>query len=249
MKSHQQIIDETKFRGFHLYKRVRIEAYEVQIAAPPNITEYPGLLVAGQASFTHSQLSSSRPDWVSIAHQIIELTLLDLIINDFIELIAFTDREFFLGKLFRRTYKNYRLAIKDRYSGEDNLAACIIKSIQYTESCMDSKADLEAVIMCLLDEYLGVTTHEFPPKVFVTELLAQYSHKHSWITLTIYQNTTNYPKLNITLEKQHEFKHAYAVVSDISETLRYESDTFYLYSEQLYTILESEFWRRNLNNS
>jgi len=247
MKSEQQIIDETKIRNFHLYRRIRLEEYEVQITAQQNITEYPGLLVAGQTYFSDSLLSSG-PDWVVTAYQIIELTLLDLIINDFIELIAFTDREFFLGKIFRRRYKNYRFAIKNTYSGEDNLAACIIKSIRETERHMRSKTDLEAIIICLLDEYLGTEVLELPPKVFITELLTEYSHNYSWITLTIYQNKSNYPKLDITLEKQNEFERAYEILSDIYETLRYESDTFYLYTEQLYTILESEFWRRNLSN-
>lgn len=240
-RSEQQLIDEVTPFGFPFYRRIRLEEQEVQITAHQNITEYPGLQAITQTSF--EQISGV--DWVIIANESIILTLLDLIINDFVELITFTDKEFFLGKLIKQEYRNCRFAIKNEYSGQDILSISIIKSIKYAEQQIPQKADLRAVIAHLLNEYLGIDIkHKQPHQVFIRQLLKEYSQHHTWITLDVYPTISNHPKLTIIPQWQDEFKRAYEILSDISWTLRNESEIFHLYINELYDIMESEFWQR-----
>jgi|GEM_PF-2244354 len=239
--SEKQLIDKVTPLGFPFYKRIRLEEQEVRITAPQNITEFPGLQAIVQTSFEQT----SGMDWGIIANETIELTLLDLIINDFVELITFTDNEFFLGKLLKREYRNCHFAIKNEYSGQDILSVSLIKSIKYIEQHVGQKADLQTVIAHLLDEYLGTDIkHEYPHKVFVLQLLKQYSQHHIWITFDIYPNNSNTQRLTIIPQWKNELKRAYEILSDISWTLRNESEIFHLYNNELYDIITSEFWRR-----
>jgi len=224
--SREQVIHQIKVFGIEVYKRTRLEEHTVQVTAQQNITEYPGLLAVGKDFFVHSPLSSPGPNWVALAHRTIELTLLDLIINEFIELIVFMDTKFYLYDLFRNEYQNYRLTTQHRYEGNDNLSASIIKSIQHINQHKRQKADLKAVIEHLLDEYLGANhAHSQPQKAFILELIQRYNWDYSWITLKVD------PRVFF---QSH----------DISVTLKRGSKTFHLYTNEFYRIIQSEFQRR-----
>ncbi len=243
----EHIIEQIKFLGIEFYKRTRLEEHTIQISAQQNITTHPGLLVVGKDFFTHSPLSSPGPNWVALAYRTIELTLLDLIINEFIDLIVFTDTKFYLYDLFRNEYQNYRLITQHRYQGNDNLSASIIKSIQLTNQRKQQQADLKTVIRHLLDEYLGENhAHSQPHKAFIIELIQRYNWDYSWITLKIHPRVffQSQSELAMPTEKREELKKAYTTLSDITVTLNRGNKAFHLYTNEFYRVIKSEFERR-----
>ena len=243
----EQIIGQIKFLGIEFYKRTRLEEHEIQITARQNITKYPGLLVTS----TSIPFPAINPSWDMIAHQSIELTLLDLIINDFVELIVFTDTKHYLDDLITNEYKNYRLVIKNEYWGKDILSQSIINAIKYVERDKGKKADLKVFIKYLLDGYLDKNkTYVRPQKTFITALYRRYDRKHSWLTVVI-EEYILYPskvKLTITQQKQAQLKKAHKTLFDIVGVIKRESRIFSLYSDEFYKIIQSEFERREPNN-
>ncbi len=250
MPIHKQIIHQTKFLGIDFYKRTRIEEHEVQINAQQNITEHPGMVIAGKVPITNSSFTELGSDWAKIAHHTIELTLLDLIINDFIELVLFKDTKSYLDNLIKNEYKNYRLAIKNKYSGKDWLSKSIFQSVKSIERSMEEKAHLRAVIESLLDKYLGGSdTFQFPQKSFVFELIKRYTPNNSWMISEV--RTVFFRKrlkLEIIPQKREEFKNAYKILAQIRKTLQQESPEFRRYTSELNEIIEAEFAKRKSSN-
>lgn len=245
----EQIIDQIKFLGIEFYKRTRIEEHEIQINAQQNITEYPGLLVLGKDSYLGSSLSASNPTWSMLAYQTIELTILDLIINDFIELTVFTSKKCYLANSFKYKYKNYYLAIKNEYRGEDNLSKYLIKFIEYTTQDNHKKSNLRIIIRHLLYEYLGreKQPHKQAQKAFITALLHRYNQDCAWLKLNTHFGVLKKKhELDMPVQKRDELKNSYNRLSHISIVLRRESQAFYKYSNVLYTIINSEFQRRKM---
>jgi len=243
MPTHEEIIRQVKFLGIELYKRTRIEEHEIQVNAQQNIARYPGLLVASASI----PFSSPSPSWVMMAHRSIELTLLSLIINDFIELVIFTDTKSYLDDLFAHQYKNYRLAVKNQYSGDDILSQSIFNSVKHVEEKRNKKADVKTVVRYLLDVYLDENgTHKRPQKAFVAILLKRYDRKHQWLTIKIRKNVLFPSKieLNITDQKQKELYEAYQTLYDILGIIKQQSHVFSLYTNEFYKIIHSEFARR-----
>lgn len=243
----EHIIQQTKFLGINLYKRTRIEEHEIQVIAQQNITKYSGLLVAS----AHLPFSPINPNWEMKAHSTLELALLDLIINDFVELIVFTDNKSYLSDLSMNEYKNYRLAIKNEYLGEDILPQSIIDAIKYAERNKGKRADLEAVIRYLLDGYLDRNKkHNNPEKAFITALFRRYDHKYSWVTLEVHDYIL-YPskiELDITAQKQKELNKSHQILLDILNAIKKESRPFSLYTNIFYRVIYSEFERREPNS-
>ena len=153
----KQSIHEVNFLGFKLYERIRLEEHQIEIVAQKNISEYTGLLtLSKEPEIKYSSLSASYVDWKIIAHQTIELTLIDLIINEFVELIAFTDEKHYVSGLIKHEYKNYRFAAKKDYSGSDYLSGHIVQSIKDTEEKDGKKANLQKVIQVQQQKYLKI---------------------------------------------------------------------------------------------
>jgi len=149
-------------------------------------------------------------------------------------------------------YKNYRLALKNEYSGEDILPQSIINAIKYAERNKGKKADLETVIRYLLDGYLDRNKkHNLPEKAFLEALFRRYARRHRWVTVEIHEYIL-YPskiELNIRDKKQKELKKSYQILFDILETIKQESRPFSLYTNMFYRIIYSEFERREPNTS
>jgi len=244
----EQIIHQTKFLGVEFYKRTRVEEHEIQINAQQNITEYPGLLAIGnEPEIKYSSLSSGHMDWGSIVRHSLELVFLDLIINEFIELTVFTDKEYFFNKLAYSDHINYYLMAKKAYKGNDYLASRIIWSVKYVEKERKEKATLANVIRHLIDGCIGTDYYNHPQKEFLENLLSTYRTKVNWLT---FQNDSRllgmYSKYEVIIEPKQKAKliAAYGALYDISTILKEESRAFYLYSDKLYEIIKSDFHRR-----
>jgi len=241
--NREQIIHQTKFLGIEFYKRTRIEEHEVQVTARQNITEYPGLLAISE----RLPLSAPNPSWAMMAHRSIELTILNLIINDFVELVIFTDTKHYLDDLFKQEYKNYRLAIKNEYSGEDVLSRSIFNSIKFVEKDRHKKANIKGVIRHLLDIYLDeFVVYEHPQKVFIIELLLRYSQKYSWLALKSGEKVLSKSQieLDIISPKKEELKTAHQILFDILVAIKSQSHVFALHTKEFYKIIHAEFKRR-----
>jgi len=241
--NREQIIHQTKLFGIEVYKRSRIEELEIQVTARQNIAEYPGLLVASH----HLPFSSSNPSWEMMAHRSIELTLLNLIINELAELAIFTDTEHYLNNLIRREYKNYRLVIKNKYLGEDILSLSILNAIKSAEQNKSKKANLKIVIRHLLNEYFGeYKAYKRPQKEFIIKLFQEYSQKYPWMTLKVQERRffQNQLELDMTQKKQEELKNAHQVLSDTSLILKRQSRVLFLYTNEFHRAIHLEFRRR-----
>lgn len=239
----KHIIHQVKFLGIGFYKRIRLEEHEIQINAQQNIIELPGLMVAAN----YFSFSSSKPNWETMAYQTIELTLLNLIINNSVELIIFTDTKHYLYGLFNAEYKNYRLVLKDKYLEQDILSQAIINAIKNAERDKGKKTDIKTVIQYLLDGYLDRDkTYKEPQKSFMAKLFRPYNYRHLWLTVEVPEGVTfqNQIKLYITQQKQAELWNSYQILSNISTLIKRESRVFRLYTNEFHKIIHSEFERR-----
>jgi len=246
----KHIIHQTNFLGIEFYKRTRLEEHEIQINAQQNITEHPGMVVAGKEPLINSSFTELGSNWANIARQTIELTLLELIINDFIELVFFQDAKTYLYDTFIFDYKNYRLAIKNRYSGKDYLSKSILQSVKAVERGLKEKAVLEDVIGNLIEQYLYRNQpYKQPQRSFIFELISKYTHGNSWMTSEI--RTVFFRErieLKIIQKKQEEFKNAYKTLTQIREILREESPAFRRYTYKLNKIIDAQFAKRKSRN-
>jgi len=248
MDSHEKIIRQIKFLGIEFYKRTRTEEHEIQINAQQNITEYPGLLAIGnEPEIKYSSLSSGGMDWGAIVHRSFELALLDLIINEFVELTVFTDIEYFANELIHSNHTNYHLTVKKTYKGDDYLASRIIWSVKYVEKERKEKSTLENVIRHLIDGCIGSDYYNLPQKEFLEILLSTYRTKVNWLTLQHDSKLLGmYSKYEVIIQPKQKAKlrAAYEALYDISTILKEESRAFYLYSNKLYEIIQSDFHSR-----
>ncbi len=244
----EHIIQQTTFLGINLYKRTRLEEHEIQINAQQNIAEYPGLLAIGnEPEIKYSSLSSGHMDWRGIVYHSLELALLDLIINEFVELTVFTDKKSYASELINLNRINYYLVVKKTYEGNDHLASRIIWSVKYVEKERNEKATLANVIRHLIDGCIGTDHYKHPQKEFLEILLRTYTSKLNWLTLQSDSRLLGmYSQYEIIIEPKQKakLKAAYEVLHDISTTLKQESRAFYLYSDKFYEIIKSDFHRR-----
>ncbi len=246
--SGEHIIQQTKFLGIEFYKRTCLEEHEVQINARQNITEYPGLLAIGnEPEIKYSSLSLGPTDWSTITYRSIELTLLDLIINEFVELTIFTDKKSYANELINFNRFNYYLIAKKTYDGHDQLSSRIVHSVKYVEKERGQKPTLSNIIKHLIDGHIGTDYYKHPQKEFLKILLSSYRAKLNWITLqSHYRFLGMYSRHEIIIEPKQKAKlmAAYEVLQNISTTLKQESKAFYLYSDKFYEIIKSDFHRR-----
>lgn len=248
--SNKQLIEETTLWGIDFYKRTRVEEHEIQINAQQNITEFPGMVVAGKEPLTNSSFTAPGSDWTKIAKQTIELTLLNLIINDFIELVVFRDAKTYLNNIFIFEYEDYHLSVKNKYSGKDYLSKSIFQSVRAIERRMKKKALLQDVIDSLIEKHLYRSEpYKQPQKSFVFELIKRYTPDHSWMTSefrTVFFREKI--ELDIIPKKQEEFKNAHKTFAEIRKILRQESPAFRKYIYKLNEMIEAEFAKRKSSN-
>lgn len=242
----EQVIHQTKLFGIEFYKRTHLEEHEIQVIARQNITQYPGLLILGKDKYLRSPLSKPNPIWSMLAYSIIELTILDLIINGFIELNVLTDKKSYLNNFFKHESKSHRLIIKNEYLGDDNLAACIIKSVKSAAQDIPEKSNLKVVFRHLLYEYLEKNKrHSRPQKTFITALLHRYNRDYAWVKLNTHSGVFQSKlELDIPDQKRNELENSYKILHNILVTLKRESRAFYWYSDEFHRIINSEFQRQ-----
>jgi len=245
MPIHEYIIQQTKFLGINLYKRTRLEEYEILVSGPQRITEYPGLMGCA----LHHPFSSDNVGFNT--RRIIELTLLSLIIDDVIELVIFTDKKYYLGNIFRNEYKDYRLAVKSEYFGKDFLEQSIFNAVKFVEQNGGKKANLKAVLRHLIGQYIGRFYKPHSAQgAFMIALLGKYS-KYSWLKLRVYKGVTDREEFELRIdEKQREeLKNAYQTLSNIAGTLKDNNKAFFVYSFKFHKIIYDEFMRHSNNGS
>ncbi len=241
MPIHENIIQQTKFLGINLYKRIRLEEYEIQVSGPQRITEYPGLV----SCTLHHPFSSEKIGFNT--RRSIELTLLSLIIDDVIELVIFTDTKYYLGTVFEYEHKDYRLAVKREYMGKDFLAQSIFDAVKFVEKSAGKKANLKAVVRHLITQYLArVFRPHSAQGAFMISLLRKYN-KYSWLKLRVYKGATNREEFELRIDKKQreELRNAYQILSDIAGTLKNNNKAFFVYSFKFHKIIYDEFMRRS----
>lgn len=249
--TNKQIIHELSLGSFKLYERTRLEEYEIEISAQQNITEYPGLLAISKAPEIKSGLFSADDiDWDILVFKTIELTLFQLIINGFVELVSFNDIKSYVNGLYKQEYENYRLAVKKSYSGKDYLSGHIVQSIKDIEEKEGKKADLQKVIHYLFDGHLG-NTQSYPQRKLAESILLPYHTKYDWLNLERRPRLLGmYKQLEIIIapKKRAELAADFKTLSNILITLKKESKAFSLYSDKLYDIVNSDLNERIPNS-
>jgi len=244
--SEKQLIDETTRWGFQFYKRIRLEAYQVQVTAQQNITEYPGLVAISKESAVKyskiSRKSSTHKDWRLMVWESIELALLNLIINGFVELTAFTDRKFYLKGFIEYNSRGYYLTVSKAYSGQDYLSSCIVKAIKTVEEKYPRKMDLSLFATQLVDEQIGTREYNYPERDFLAVFLNGYDDDAPLICQNYSQFLGECSRFEVVFiaKQKPELMTAYDDLSKIYTTLREESKYFDEYSTKFRRLISGE---------
>jgi len=248
--SENQLIDEATRWGFQFYKRIRLEEYQVQITAEQDITKYPGLVAISTESAIKytviSRKSCTHKNWVPMILDSIELALLNLIINGYIELTFFIDRKFYLNGLFEYNYKGYYLTVSKAYTRKDYLSSCIIRSIKATEVEYPRKKDLSLFVEHLIAWQIGIKEDHLAPKEFFAVFLNGYSDDAPVKFQNHKQFLGKYSRFEVvfTPKQKAPLVVAYENLSKVSTSLKLQSKHFNEYSTKLRRLVQGEFTGR-----
>ncbi len=245
--SNKPLIDEATLIGVQFYKRVRLEEYQVQVTAQQNITEYPGLVVISKEPAIRYNLISPKTtthkDWSTMILKSVELALLNLIINGFVELTFFTDKKLYINGLVKYDYSGYYLTVSKAYSGKDYLSSCIIKSIKATEIEYPRKKDLSLFIEHLVGGQIGSDPDHLAAKEFFAVSFAGYSEDTPFSFQDRKQFLGKYTRFEIVFTPKQKAKLvvAYENLSAISISLKQQSTHFSEYNRKIRRHIQGEF--------
>lgn len=246
---NNEIINKWSFLGLNLYQRIR--TYENQIIVSKDrrddfylglypITKYPKL------EYDYITLFQKK-DWSQIADLLIYKSIFHLIFNDTIRVFEFQDDKKILFGTFTINKDGYYLKVNKRSFVEDLFLSQIIDSIDEVEVNYKRRSDIQMIIKCLLDGFLGNEEHNNPEKKFITRLLKRYTKEYSWIELItekiVFGLSKKY-KVKISDKKLNELNAHFRILNETTIKQQKNFSKLAFFSSHLSSVVENEFKRR-----